>query len=153
MPPRRSKPRRNTALTTRATLLAVVICVLVLTLAYPLRLYLQQQAKIAELARTNAERQARVNELREAVQRYDDPAWVEDEARRRLHFVRPGETSYLIPTSPAPTEEPGGAAAGGSDRAPWYGRLWSQVSSSSDKTSTPAGTPEPAAAAEPGPTP
>ncbi|WP_242418144.1 septum formation initiator family protein, partial [Frankia sp. CpI1-P] len=83
-------PPPRAALTTRATLLAVVICVLVLTLAYPLRLYLKQQSKLSELARTNTQAQARVNELRSTVERYDDQAWVSDEARRRLHYIKPG---------------------------------------------------------------
>ncbi|MCK9931585.1 septum formation initiator family protein [Frankia sp. Mgl5] len=130
-------PVRRTALTTRATLLAVVICVLVLTLAYPLRLYLQQQAKISELTRANAQRQTRVDDLRAEVARYDDPLWVADEARRRLHFVLPGEKSYLMPTAPHPTVEPGADAAGGSGDQSWYGRLWSQL----DK---PPATPTPA---------
>ncbi|WP_018502117.1 FtsB family cell division protein [Parafrankia discariae] len=120
-------PVRRTALTTRATLLAVVICVLVLTLAYPLRLYLQQQAKISELTRANAQRQTRVDDLRAEVARYDDPAWVADEARRRLHFILPGEKSYLMPTAPQPTARPGADAAGGAGDRSWYGRLWSQL--------------------------
>jgi cell division protein FtsB len=120
-------PRRTT-LTTRATLLAVVICVLVLTLAYPLRLYLQQQADIAALARQNAAAQARVDALRATVSKYDDDAWVEDEARRRLHYVKPGDTTYLVPVTPSPSP----AAAGGRGRSSpddaWYGQLWSQAS-------------------------
>lgn len=120
-------PPRHTALTTRATLLALVICVLVLTLAYPLRLYLQQQAKISELTRTNAASQQRVDELRAAVARYDDPAWVRDEARRRLHYVLPGERSYLMPTAAPSAAASDGTAGERVDEESWYGRLWSQV--------------------------
>ncbi|WP_462185955.1 MULTISPECIES: FtsB family cell division protein [unclassified Frankia] len=121
-------PPRNTALTTRATLLAVVICVLVLTLAYPLRLYLQQQAKLSELSRTNAQAQARVHELRATVERYDDQAWVEDEARRRLHYVKPGERAYLMPIKPAPTKDGDETRGGSSGGSAWYARLWSEIS-------------------------
>jgi cell division protein FtsB len=121
-------PPRRTALTTRATLLAVVICVLVLTLAYPLRLYLRQQAKLSELSRANAQAQQRVDDLRTTVGRYDDQSWVEDEARRRLHFIRPGERSYLMPATPAPATGDDAARGGASGDAAWYGRLWSQIS-------------------------
>lgn len=121
-------PFRRRALTTRATLLAVVICVLVLTLAYPLRLYLQQQAKISDLTQANAERQSRVDDLREEVARYNDNEWVADEARRRLHYVLPGEKSYLMRTTPQPTGEPNADAAGGGPDQSWYNELWSQLS-------------------------
>ncbi|MCK9900339.1 septum formation initiator family protein [Frankia sp. Cpl3] len=121
-------PFRRRALTTRATLLAVVICVLVLTLAYPLRLYLQQQAKISELTRANAERQSRVDDLRDQVGRYNDSEWVADEARRRLHYVLPGERSYLMRTTPQQTAEPGAESGAGTGDGSWYNRLWSQLS-------------------------
>jgi cell division protein FtsB len=122
-------PRRS-ALTTRATLLAVVICVLVLTLAYPLRLYLQQQAEIANLTRQNAASQQRVDALRTSIGKYDDEGWVEDEARRRLHYIRPGEKSYLMPTTPTPTPSPSGSGSGARPDEAWYGQLWSQASES-----------------------
>ncbi|MBL7498575.1 septum formation initiator family protein [Frankia sp. CNm7] len=119
-------PRRTT-LTTRATLLAVVICVLVLTLAYPLRLYLRQQAEIAALRKQNAASQARVDALRAGVAKYDDDAWVEDEARRRLHYIRPGEKTYLMPVTPSATPPaPGGHGRSNPDDA-WYSQLWSQT--------------------------
>ncbi|MEX5631304.1 FtsB family cell division protein [Parafrankia sp. FMc2] len=121
-------PFRRRALTTRATLLAVVICVLVLTLAYPLRLYLQQQAKISELTRANAERQSRVDDLRDQVGRYNDSEWVADEARRRLHYVLPGEKSYLMQTTPQQTAEAGAESGAGTGDGSWYNRLWSQLS-------------------------
>jgi cell division protein FtsB len=118
---------RRTALTTRATLLAVVICVLVLTLAYPLRLYLQQQAEIAALTRQNAAAQARVDALRSSVTQYGDNGWVEDQARARLHYVLPGEKTYLRPSTPAPTPTTtGGRGRSSSDEA-WYSQLWSQT--------------------------
>jgi cell division protein FtsB len=131
-------PRRTT-LTTRATLLGLVICALVLTLAYPARLYLKQQSQLAELARSNAQAQQRVDELRGTVGRYDDPAWVEDEARRRLHFARPGERSYLTPASPTASATPGAAGPRVASDAPWYSRLWSQaVGTATPASPTPA---------------
>ncbi len=120
-------PAPRSALTTRATLLAVVICVLVLTLAYPLRLYLRQQSKLSQLARTNAQTQSQVDDLRGAVGRYGDQAWAEDEARRRLHYVKPGEKAYLMPapTTAGPRDQADAGGSGGGSA--WYGRLWAQV--------------------------
>jgi cell division protein FtsB len=119
-------PRRTT-LTTRATLLAVVICVLVLTLAYPLRLYLQQQAQIAALTRQNAAAQAQVDALRTEVGKYGDDAWVQDEARRRLHYVLPGEQTYVRPATPTPAPTASGGRGPSRPDEAWYSQLWSQT--------------------------
>ena len=119
-------PRRTT-LTTRATLLAAVICVLVLTLAYPLRLYLQQQAQVTALTKQNAAAQARVDALRTEVGRYGDDAWVEDEARRRLHYVMPGDQTYVQPAAPSPSPVAAGGRAHSSPDDAWYSQLWSQT--------------------------
>jgi len=119
-------PRRTT-LTTRATLLAAVICVLVLTLAYPLRLYLQQQAQVTALTKQNAAAQARVDALRTEVGRYGDDAWVEDEARRRLHYVMPGDQTYVQPAAPSPSPAAAGGRAHSSPDDAWYSQLWSQT--------------------------
>ena len=121
---------RRTMLTTRATLLAVVISVLVLTFTYPLRLFLTQREEISELSAQNEQRQHRVDELRRAAARYDDPAWVADEARRRLHYLRPGERAYLMPNDAAPTGPPPAGAGAGGGGAAWYGQLWTQLSGS-----------------------
>jgi len=119
-------PRRTT-LTTRATLLAAVICVLVLTLAYPLRLYLQQQAQVTALTKQNAAAQARVDALRTEVGRYGNDAWVEDEARRRLHYVMPGDQTYVQPAAPSPSPVAAGGRAHSSPDDAWYSQLWSQT--------------------------
>ena len=119
-------PRRTT-LTTRATLLAAVICVLVLTLAYPLRLYLQQQAQVTALTKQNAAAQARVDALRTEVGRYGNDAWVEDEARRRLHYVMPGDQTYVQPAAPLPSPVAAGGRAHSSPDDAWYSQLWSQT--------------------------
>nr|WP_239334120.1 septum formation initiator family protein [Frankia sp. CiP3] len=104
---------RRSALTTRMTLLVVVICVLILTLAYPLRLYLQQQSQLNELAAQNAEQRKRVEALKTAVAGYDDPEWTRDEARMRLHFTQPGEKVYLAPAAVSPPAAPSAGAAAG----------------------------------------
>jgi cell division protein FtsB len=118
---------RRTALTTRATLLAVVICALVLTLAYPLRLYLQQQADIAALARQNAAAQAQVDALRSGVTQYGDNTWVEDQARLRLHYVMPGDQTYVRPSTPPPSPAASDGRGPSRPNQPWYGQLWSQA--------------------------
>ena len=145
---------RSTTLTTRATLLAVVIGVLALTLAYPLRTYLRQQEQISELTAGNAERQQRVNELREAAALYDDPAWVGDEARRRLHLLLPGEQAYLQPAPEQPSASPSAAAERSDPDTAWYGQLWSEIFSPGPSSAAAgASNPAPTSAPVPAPSP
>jgi cell division protein FtsB len=112
---------RRLTFTTRATLLALVICVLVLTLAYPLRLYIKQQGDIRDLAAGNAAQRQRVAALKAQVAHYDDPNWVRNEARARLHYTQPGEKDYLLPSTTSP--RPGGDPAADATHGPWYSRL------------------------------
>jgi cell division protein FtsB len=115
-------PRRS-RLTGRAAVLALVVCSLVVALAYPMRQYVSQRTEIAEQRRQAEHAQQQVERLREERARWRDPAYVEQQARRHLHFVRPGETGFTLPDGT-------GAALRPSDRGPdraWYQNLWDGV--------------------------
>ena len=127
--PKRGEPRR-VAITTRAAILAVVLCVLALALTVPLRQYVAQRGKVVRLRAKQQQAQARVDALEARKRRLQDPAYVEQLARERLHFVRPGEVPYIVLTPPAspPPAAPGppsGKQVGG--EGPWYSRLWGTV--------------------------
>ena len=132
-PPAKRKPdpgELRVAITTRAAILAVVLCVLALALTVPLRQYVAQRGKVAQLRAKQAQAQARVDALEARKRQLQDPAYVEQLARERLHFVRPGEVPYILLTpSPAPVAAkpgtPSGASVGGG--GPWYSRLWDTV--------------------------
>ena len=121
--------RRRSNLTGRAAVLALVVCLLAISLAYPLREYLAQRGDIAGYRDKVTEQEARVAELRRLHARWSDPAYVEAQARERLHYVMPGETSYVVleaDDTPAPdgAVEPATAAAA---RSPWFTDLWRSV--------------------------
>jgi hypothetical protein len=100
-----------------------------LTMAYPLRAYLTQKATISDLRQQqNADQQA-VADMQRTVDRYRNPASVQDEARVRLHYQLPGEKIYLLPPPPAPPSSANGGkvhtpAVPGKDDQPWYSQLW-----------------------------
>jgi cell division protein FtsB len=122
-------PRSRHGFTTRAAFLGLLVCALTLALTVPLREYFQQRGRVADLRARTAEQDARVETLEERKRRLDDPAYVERLARERLHYVRPGETGYIvIAPTPTPTPGPNGVVAGkkASDEA-WYAQLWSTV--------------------------
>ena len=115
-------------LTGRAAMLALVVCMLAISLAYPLREYLAQRSDIGQLRAEVSEQEQRVAELRTARERWADPAYVEAQARERLHYVMPGETSYVVLGA---DEEPADGVVpkvrAEAERAPWFADLWHSV--------------------------
>jgi len=109
-------------LTSRAAVLAVVICAIALSLAYPVREYIAQRRQIDQL---QAERQmlnGQLASLQHVQQRLGDPAFIEQLARNKLHMCLRGETCYIV--IGGQTAAPAAAAA---SLTPWYERLWQSV--------------------------
>jgi cell division protein FtsB len=125
--------RSPAGLTTRAAILGLVVCALVVSAALPLREYLSQRADIRHLQQSQAAAKARVAALEEQKARLADPDYVAALARDRLHFVRPGEVAYVViaPSAPAvtPADAHRAASAPAGPEAPWYSQLWGSVRS------------------------
>ncbi|AKG43272.1 FtsB family cell division protein [Streptomyces xiamenensis] len=124
------RPVRRSRLTGRAALLALVIGALIVALAYPLREYVSQRSEIGDERRKAQDAEERVEELRDEKARWQDPAFVEQQARRHLHYVRPGETGYILPAPPGAQED--GEAERLRNRSapanrPWYDNLWDGI--------------------------
>ncbi|GGU10296.1 MULTISPECIES: FtsB family cell division protein [Streptomyces] len=115
---------RRSRLTGRAAFLALVVCSLVVALAYPMRQYVSQRGEIADQERQAAEAAERVEELRDEKARLQDPAYVRRLAREHLHYVMPGETGFTVNDPDA--ERARRTDQGAADR-PWYSDLWDGV--------------------------
>lgn len=122
----RSAPRRN-RLTGRAALLALVLCSLVVALAYPTRMSLSQRGQIEEQQRQVREARERVERLRDQKARWQDPAYVERQAREHLHYVRPGEKGYSVVEGARAGGAPERGADGEAGDRPWYSTLWDGI--------------------------
>ena len=121
--------RSWTNLTGRAAVLALVVCLLAISLAYPLREYLAQRGDISGVRATVAQQEKSVADLRSEQKRWQDPAYVERQARERLHFVMPGETSYVV-LEPDEAPAPDGVVTSAQRpvaRSPWFTDLWRTV--------------------------
>jgi cell division protein FtsL len=117
----RSQGGDRVRFTSRAAVLAVVICAIALSLAYPVREYIAQRRQIDQL---QAERQmldGQLQALQHQQQRLTDPAYVEQLARNELHMCLRGETCYIV--IGGQTAHSGAAAT----LTPWYERLWQSV--------------------------
>jgi cell division protein FtsB len=115
---------RRSRLTGRAAVLALVVCSMVVALAYPIRQYVSQRAEIAEMEQRREEARQRVEELRDLKARWQDDAYAEQRIRERLHYVMPGETGYIVVDPDAAKQSR--TTRGATDR-PWYAAVWDGV--------------------------
>lgn len=115
--------------TRRAAVFAIVVCALALSVAVPLRTYLGQRDDVALEEQRQADLRAQVEALEERKAQLEDPAQVEAEARRRLRYVMPGETPYMVELPDEESETAGEAPAKGKAKdESWYQLLWNAVS-------------------------
>ena len=115
---------RTTRLTSRAAVLAVVICAVVLSLAYPVREYLAQRQQIDQLVAQQQTMLTQVKNLQAQQAKLSERSYIEQLAREELDMCFPGTQCYVIEGSQPLTngtrpQQPG--------PAPWYAKLWRSV--------------------------
>jgi cell division protein FtsB len=89
-------PVARARFTNRAAILLVVFAVLVISYASSMRAYLQQRDQINDLKQQIASSKASIADAEREKQRWQDPAYIEAQARKRFGWVLPGETSYQV---------------------------------------------------------
>jgi cell division protein FtsB len=123
-PPSSPSGAPPTRLTGRAAVLAVVICAIALSLAYPVREYIAQRQQINQLAAQNQTMSAQVKSLETENGQLAQPWYIEQRARDELHMCFPGEQCYTVLDGQSPytsTSPPAKAVT------PWYTKLWQSV--------------------------
>lgn len=112
--------------TRRAAVLAMVVCAMALSVSVPLRTYLSQGEELSAQQQQQEQLSAQVEELEQRKKKLSDPAQVEAEARKRLGYVRPGETPYIVQVpEQQPAERP--AEDETVEQSPWYEELWQSL--------------------------
>lgn len=132
---------RNLKLSGFTVFMLGLIVVAVIVLAPNLRILLEQRAQIAQLEQQVKDADEAVVELTDEVARWDDPAYIEAQARERLYYVFPGDVSYLV-VGDAATDEPTVDALPISDqiqetRVDWLGGLVASLYTAGLTTATP----------------
>ncbi|MDT9594411.1 septum formation initiator family protein [Nocardioides zeae] len=89
---RRPRPK----FTGRAAILVLVLAVLTVSYASSLRAYLTQREHLGDLRAQIDTTTEDIRALEREKRRWEDPAFVEQQARERLDFVQPGETPYVV---------------------------------------------------------
>jgi cell division protein FtsB len=132
-PPRPARPPlRPTKLTGRAALLAVVMCAIALSLAYPVREYIGQRRQIDQLLATQQSLSEQVKNLQAEDKRFSDPGYIEQQARDQLHYCLPTEKCYVIVGNNSPV--PDATQQRTPTATSWYSKLWGSVQKA-DQTS------------------
>jgi len=90
-----AEPRRS-RFTGRAMVLVLVLSVLTISYASSLKAYFQQHQQITQLQSQIASSEASIAELQQEKARWNDPAYVKQQARARFGYLMPGETSYVV---------------------------------------------------------
>ena len=125
-------PRRRPRITGRMAVLVLVLALLAVSYASSMRAYLQQRAHIEDLKSEITAREGSIADLAQEKQRWDDPAYVAQQARERFGYVKPGETPYIVldengdPLEPSSTLDDGAPPDPDADLT-WWDREWSSV--------------------------
>jgi cell division protein FtsB len=107
----------------------LVLCAIALSVAFPLRNYLQQRTELAQAVSTQQALEQQRDELQARKSALSDPDYIAAEARRRLQYVSPGDTVFVGHAPAGAAADQAAAAAAASDQ-PWYGNLWATLSES-----------------------
>lgn len=119
-------------LTSRAAILVLVVAVLTVSYASSLKAFLQQRTHINDLQSQITQTQADIDALEAEKRRWDDDAFVEQQARARLGYVMPGEKTYIVldengnAVQPASTlDDP--TEVLNTESTPWWADAWESV--------------------------
>ncbi|HVX70285.1 MAG TPA: septum formation initiator family protein [Mycobacteriales bacterium] len=144
-PARTAPTARSTALTGRAAILALALAFVIVAIALPFKIWLGQRGDLGSLNTQIKRVQARVAQLDAQDQKWNDPAFIETQARKRLHYVMPGESNRIV-LGPKPShvqKEIATAiahpAAPPESDGPWYSQLWQSMQTAGAATSSSRG--------------
>ncbi|WP_309080440.1 septum formation initiator family protein [Zhihengliuella sp.] len=115
----------------RLIALAVVLAAVTALLLPSAGVYMEQRKELTALQETIASLEAEQEHLETQVKRWEDPAYIRQQARERINLVMPGERKYMVvgeppeaageplPENASPSEVPADL--------PWVDALWDSV--------------------------
>lgn len=108
----------------RWAVVAVVVSAVLLSVAVPLKAFLEQRSELAQLTATQADLRQERGELQAQIRAWDDSAFVAAQARERLGYVRPGEVGLTVVNAPGQTMKfEGGRTSPIPERGMWWDRM------------------------------
>lgn len=120
-------------------MLALVVAMLLVSYAYPLRTWWEQHSEREALEAEAQELTAELQRLERELELWDDPAFVAAQARERLGFVMPGEQGYVVIPAEEEVAEHSADGLPPAGSGEWYERLWSSVAAADAEPTDTAG--------------
>lgn len=112
----------------RMLTLAVILVAVTVLLSPTVRVFLQQRGELEALRAEIAAQEQTQQALRTEVARWDDPAYIKQQARDRINLVMPGEKKYMVIGTAEGGETPAGESPGEvRTDLPWVDALWDSV--------------------------
>jgi cell division protein FtsB len=115
----------------RSLAFATTLLILAITLAPPTQRYFAQRAQINSYKAQIAGANATLKQAQDELLKWNDPAYVAQQARTRLHYVFPGERQYaVIGAGKQPGQDQGPAAPVANQiplGIPWYAQVISSI--------------------------
>jgi cell division protein FtsB len=124
--------KKRPQLTGRAAILAVVVCAIAMSLAYPFREYVAQRRQISQLEQQQAQALDDLRKQQERHKELQDPTYTKEQARARLHYCGVGEKCYVVPDDPKAVKKARTTRTG--EKAPWYQTVWESVEATDQGT-------------------
>lgn len=130
-------------LTTRAVVLLTVVLLLIASYTSTLHAWWQQRSEIQSTRAEIVMRKQAIVDLEDQIARWDDPAYVKQQAKERFGWVSPGEVGYRVIGSDGKVQ---GADVPTLDSPPaatppaWYDKLWGSVKEAGKEPTAPTKT-------------
>ncbi|MDQ1732764.1 MAG: hypothetical protein QOK10_2923 [Pseudonocardiales bacterium] len=122
---------RGPQLTGRSMVILAMGLFLAVVLASPVQTYLNRRDSLAATQRQQQQLAQHVSALQQESAQWNDPAFVEREARIRLQYVRPGDTLYTVlnpdGTPRSSVRQPADSVARPGHGGTWNANLWTSV--------------------------
>ena len=119
---------KRQGLTGRAIALAAVLILLAVVLAPPAHRYLAARNSLSQAEHQRQDDQKQLADLKRQLAQWDDPAYIEAQARSRLQYAMPGDTVYIVIGPGHKTGLDDGAANQQVAQPPtWNQKLWQSV--------------------------
>jgi hypothetical protein len=110
----------------------MILVALLLAYAYPVRVYLGQQAEIEALQQQQDAQRATLAELAAQRAKWDDDEYVRTQARR-LHYISPGDIPFVVIDEQGSARTDAARSPSSPTKSPpWYGTLWSSIRAADD---------------------
>jgi cell division protein FtsB len=117
----------------RVFIVLLALFIAALTLAPPVKNYFVQRAQISALQANVSDNAQQLAAARAELEQWKDTSYIKTQARKRLHFVLPGEREYIVIGVTGTASNSLSTAAPVSEQfplgIPWYSRVISSITS------------------------